>query len=52
MVVTEWEAFRALDLARVKAALREPVMSICAHIYPQGAMRAMGFKYQGIGEGA
>ena len=52
VIVTEWDAFRALDLARVKAALREPVVVDLRNIYPQGAMRAMGFKYVGIGRGA
>ena len=52
VVVTEWDAFRALDLARVKAAMREPVVVDLRNIYPQSAMRAMGFKYVGIGRGA
>jgi len=52
VVVTEWDAFRALDLARIKAALREPVVIDLRNIYPQSAMRAMGFKYVGIGRGA
>jgi UDPglucose 6-dehydrogenase len=52
VVVTEWDAFRALDLARVKAALRDPVVIDLRNIYPQSAMRAMGFQYVGIGRGA
>ncbi|THD42032.1 MAG: UDP-glucose/GDP-mannose dehydrogenase family protein [Bradyrhizobium sp.] len=52
VVITEWDAFRALDLDRVKAALREPVVIDLRNIYPQGAMRAMGFRYEGIGRGA
>ena len=52
VVVTEWDAFRALDLARVKAALREPVVVDLRNIYPQSVMREMGFKYVGIGRGA
>jgi UDPglucose 6-dehydrogenase len=52
VVITEWDAFRALDLARVKAALRTPVVIDLRNIYPQGAMRAMGFRYEGIGRGA
>jgi UDPglucose 6-dehydrogenase len=51
VVITEWDAFRALDLARVKAALREPVVVDLRNIYPQGAMRALGFRYEGIGRG-
>jgi UDPglucose 6-dehydrogenase len=51
VVITEWDAFRALDLARIKAALREPVVVDLRNIYPQGAMRALGFRYEGIGRG-
>ncbi len=52
VVITEWDAFRALDLARVKAAMREPIVVDLRNIYPQAAMRAMGFRYEGIGRAA
>jgi UDPglucose 6-dehydrogenase len=52
VVITEWNAFRTLDLARVKAALREPVVVDLRNIYSQETMSALGFRYEGIGRGA
>jgi len=51
VVITEWDAFRALDLARVKAALREPVVVDLRNIYAAQTMKALGFRYEGIGRG-
>jgi UDPglucose 6-dehydrogenase len=52
VIVTEWEAFRALDLARVKAALRHPVVIDLRNIYPPDEMKKLGFLYEGVGKGA
>jgi UDPglucose 6-dehydrogenase len=52
VVITEWDAFRALDLARVKAALRDPVVVDLRNIYSQETMSALGFRYEGVGRGA
>jgi UDPglucose 6-dehydrogenase len=52
VVITEWDAFRALDLARVKAALREPVVVDLRNIYSMETMSALGFRYEGVGRGA
>ena len=52
VVITEWDAFRALDLARVKAAMREPVVVDLRNIYPQGGDAGDGFRYEGVGRGA
>ena len=52
VVITEWDAFRALDLARVKAALREPVVIDLRNIYSLETMTTLGFRYEGIGRGA
>jgi UDPglucose 6-dehydrogenase len=52
VVITEWDAFRALDLARVKAALRDPVVVDLRNIYSQETMTGLGFRYDGIGRGA
>lgn len=49
VIVTEWDAFRALDLARVKAALREPVVVDLRNIYRSEDMRRRGFRYSNIG---
>lgn len=52
VVITEWDAFPALDPARVKAARRDSVVLDLRNIYPQETMSALGFRYQGIGHGA
>jgi len=51
-IITEWEAFRALDLVRVKAALRHPVVIDLRNIYRPDEMRELGFAYEGVGKGA
>ena len=49
VIVTEWNAFRALDLERVKAALRRPVVVDLRNIYRSSEMRERGFDYVNIG---
>lgn len=49
VIVTEWDAFRALDLAAVKAALREPVVIDLRNIYRSDDMRRRGFQYSNVG---
>ena len=49
VIVTEWDAFRALDLDRVKAALRHPVVIDLRNIYRSGEMRERGFTYVNVG---
>lgn len=48
-IVTEWDAFRALDLDRVKDALREPVVVDLRNIYRPEEMARRGFRYTGVG---
>jgi UDPglucose 6-dehydrogenase len=49
VIVTEWEAFRALNLQRLKAVLRQPIIVDLRNIYPPAEMRARGFVYRSIG---
>jgi UDPglucose 6-dehydrogenase len=49
VIITEWNEFRALDLGRVKAALRAPVMIDLRNIYSPAEMRAAGIAYTGVG---
>ncbi|MGE3251240.1 MAG: UDP-glucose/GDP-mannose dehydrogenase family protein [Hyphomonadaceae bacterium] len=48
-IITEWDQFRALDLGRVKAALKSPVIVDLRNIYKPAEMRAKGFQYTSIG---
>ena len=49
VILTEWDQFRALDLNRVKALLRQPVMVDLRNVYRPEDMRARGFRYASIG---
>lgn len=49
VIVTEWNAFRALDLERLRRAMRTPVMVDLRNIYDPNAAVRHGFVYQGIG---
>jgi UDPglucose 6-dehydrogenase len=51
VIITEWNAFRALDLKRVKASLKHPLVVDLRNIYRPAEMRALGFAYHGVGRG-
>ena len=49
VIVTEWDAFRALDLPRVKSLLRAPILVDLRNIYPRDMVEAEGFTYTAVG---
>jgi len=49
VLVTEWNEFRQLDMARMKQLMRRPVIVDGRNIYDPEAMRGLGFTYRGIG---
>jgi UDPglucose 6-dehydrogenase len=49
VLVTEWDAFRALDLGRVKRLLKEPVVVDLRNVYRPDDMKKRGFTYVGVG---
>jgi UDPglucose 6-dehydrogenase len=49
VLVTEWNEFRALDLARVKDLLRSPIIIDLRNVYQPDEMAASGFIYHSIG---
>lgn len=51
LFLTEWNQFRALDLDRVKAALRSPIVVDLRNMYAPAEMAARGFDYHSIGRG-
>jgi UDPglucose 6-dehydrogenase len=51
VVVTEWNEFKQLDLARLRAALASPVLVDGRNVYEPAAMAELGFIYSGIGRG-
>src|SRR5216683_6560727 len=52
VILTEWDQFRALDLDRVKAILRKPVVVDLRNVYKPADMVARGFTYVSIGRSA
>jgi UDPglucose 6-dehydrogenase len=49
VIVTEWDAYRALDLGRIKQSLRSPVVVDLRNIYRPDEMSAKGFRYTSVG---
>jgi len=49
VILTEWNEFRALDLAKVKAGLKTALMVDLRNIYRPAQMAQAGFRYVSIG---
>ncbi|HEY8566410.1 MAG TPA: UDP-glucose/GDP-mannose dehydrogenase family protein [Beijerinckiaceae bacterium] len=49
VIVTEWDAFRALDLDRIKAAMRNAVLVDLRNIYRPDDIARRGFAYVSVG---
>ena len=48
-LVTEWNAFRALDLGRIASVMRAPVLVDLRNIYQPEEVRRQGFHYSSVG---
>jgi UDPglucose 6-dehydrogenase len=51
VVMTEWNEFKHLDLAQLRAVMRTPVIVDGRNIYEPLTMSEAGFLYRGIGRG-
>ena len=49
VIITEWDEFRALDMRRVKAALKTPDVIDLRNIYQPETMKGAGFNYTSVG---
>ena len=49
VIATEWEQFRALDLARLKRVMAQPVIVDLRNIYRADEMKRAAFRYVPIG---
>jgi UDPglucose 6-dehydrogenase len=49
VIVTEWDRFRALDLERLKTAMRTPVIVDLRNVYRPEDLRSKGFTYVSVG---
>ncbi len=51
VVITEWNEFKHLDMARIKQAMRQPILIDGRNIYDVEEMKNLGFIYRGMGRG-
>ena len=49
VIVTEWDAFRALDLPRLKAMMAAPVLVDLRNVYRRDLVEEAGFAYSAVG---
>ncbi len=52
VIITEWDAFRALDLERVKKLLAAPILVDLRNIYDPDEAQRQGFTYVSVGRGS
>jgi len=51
VLVTEWNEFKQLDMARILKSMRQPVLIDGRNIYDPERLRALGFTYRAMGRG-
>lgn len=51
IVVTEWNEFKQLQLRRIKELMKQPIVVDGRNIYDPDRMKALGFRYRGVGRG-
>jgi len=49
LLVTEWDEFRSLDMAKMKEMMRQPVLLDGRNVFKPGDMKKLGFIYAGVG---
>jgi UDPglucose 6-dehydrogenase len=49
VIVTEWDAFRALDFDRARKLLRDPLLVDLRNLYDRGDVERHGFRYVAVG---
>ena len=51
MVMTPWNEFKQLDMAKIKALMNQSILIDGRNLYEPQTMRDLGFTYRGIGRG-
>ena len=51
LVLTPWNEFKQLDMARVLRLMRQPILIDGRNMYDPADLRELGFKYRGVGRG-
>lgn len=49
LLLTEWNAYRAMDLGRMRALMRHPLVIDLRNVYGSREMRKSGFDYRSLG---
>ena len=49
VILTEWNEFKELNLARIKKIMKQPIILDGRNIYDPAEMQNLGFKYVGVG---
>jgi len=49
VIVTEWDAFRALDLARARKVMNRPLLVDLRNLYSRSDVEKQGFEYVAVG---
>ena len=49
VLMTEWNVYRGLDLARMRDAMEGDLFVDLRNVYEPGDMRELGFTYVGVG---
>lgn len=52
VLLTEWNQFRSLDLARIRESMRRPIMLDLRNVYEPSRVRDAGFVYDSVGRAA
>jgi hypothetical protein len=51
VILTEWNEFRTLDLAKLKRVMKAPVLCDLRNIYEPEEIEAAGWTHYGVGKG-
>jgi UDPglucose 6-dehydrogenase len=51
VVVTDWNEYRFPDFARIKGALKQPIVIDGRNLYDPAKMQSLGFTYRSVGRG-
>jgi UDPglucose 6-dehydrogenase len=49
LLLTEWNVYRGLDLAKTKARMKQPVLIDLRNVYERSTIEALGYQYYCIG---
>jgi UDPglucose 6-dehydrogenase len=49
VLITDWDEFRSMDLARIRAALNYPILIDGRNVFDPTQMARLGFEYQSVG---